>query len=133
MAIKNVTRSTLIASSSRIADSVLKRAVGLMISRPTEAAMVLMFPKETGISLHTFFVFFPIDILFVDADNRIAELLKQMPPFSTYSAKQKAKLVIELPAGSISKSKTRVGDSIAFLKVVEKKLHNGRSITVSKV
>lgn len=132
MGVKNVNRNTLIAANSRVADSVLSRAVGLMFSKPTEAAMILSFPKETNVSLHMFFVFFPIDVLFVDSSMKVVELVKSLAPFTTYSAGKKVKFVVELPAGSIAKSRTRIGDQLAFLKVVEKKLPNGRSITVSK-
>ena len=132
MAVKNVTRNTIIALRSRIADSALGRAAGLMFSKPTEAAMVLKFAKETAISLHTFFVFFPIDIILADSELRVVELLREMPPFSTYSAKQKAKFVVEVPGGTIAKSKTKVGDRLTFLQVVEKKFANGRRITVSR-
>src|SRR3989338_3083810 len=132
MAVKNVTRNTIIASRSKIADSVVERAVGLMFSKPTRAAMVLKFAKEVPVSLHTFFVFFPIDIILADGGLRVVELLKAMPPFSTYSAKQKAKFDVEVPAGTIAKSKTRVGDRLTFLQVVEKKFANGRRITVSR-
>ena len=114
MPVKNATRNTIIALGSNVADSELSRAIGLMFSRPTQAAMVLKFGKDVPISLHTYFVFFPIDILFVDSKLRVVELTA-MQPFATYSAKRKARYVVELPAGTIRKSKTRVGDIIAFL------------------
>lgn len=133
MPVKNVTRNTIIASRSRIADSVVKRAVGLMFSKPTEAAMILKFPKDVPISLHTYFVFFPIDILLVNNKLRVVEMISAMQPFTTYTAKSKASYVVELPAGTIKKTRTRVGDEIAFLRIVERKLENGRSITVSRV
>ena len=132
MPVKNVTRNTIIASRSRIADSAVKRVVGLMFSKPTEAAMILKFPKDTSISLHTYFVFFPIDILLVDGRLRVVELVPAMQPFTTYSSKSRASYVVELPAGTIKKTRTKVGDEIAFLRIVERKLENGRSITVCK-
>ena len=132
MPVKNVTRNTIIASRSKIADSAVSRAVGLMFSKPTQAAMVLKFAKETPVSLHTFFVFFPIDIILADGGLRVVELLKAMPPFSTYSARQKARFVVEVPSGTIAKSKTRVGDRLTFLRIVEKRFANGRRITVSR-
>ncbi|MBI2142931.1 DUF192 domain-containing protein [Candidatus Woesearchaeota archaeon] len=133
MPVKNVTRNTIIASRSRIADSVVKRAVGLMFSKPTEAAMILKFPKDTPISLHTYFVFFPIDILFIDSRLRVVELVQAMQPFTTYSSRSRASYVVELPSGTIRKTRTKPGDEIAFLRIVERKLENGRSITVSRV
>ncbi|MBI3036453.1 DUF192 domain-containing protein [Candidatus Woesearchaeota archaeon] len=132
MPVKNVTRNTIIAMRSKTADSVLSRSVGLMFSKPTQSAMVLKFSAEAIIGLHTFFVFFPIDILFVDSRLRIVEMNGGMKPFTTYSPKKKAKYVIELPAGTIRKSKTRLGDEVAFLQVVERKTGNGRRITVCR-
>lgn len=133
MPLKNVTRNTIIASRSNVADSALGRAVGLMFSKPTQSAMILRFRREIPISLHTYFVFFPIDIMFVDNRLRVVEMVSAMQPFTTYSAKSKASYVVELPAGTIKKTKTKIGDEIAFLQVVERKLENGKSITVCKV
>ena len=133
MGVKNVTRNTIIATRARVADSVLGRSIGLMFSLPTKTAMVLKFSSDSKIDLHMFFVFFPIDVLLVDKRSRVVELIEGFAPFTTYSAQKKAAFVVEVPAGTIRKSKTKVGDEIAFLKVVEKRHPNGRSITVSKV
>lgn len=132
MAVKNLTRNSILAMKSRVADSTLKRVVGLMFSRQTQSAMILKFGRETPVSLHTFFVFFPIDILFVDGDDRVVEAVGGMQPFTTYVGRKKAKYVVELPAGTIKRSRTRIGDRLAFLRVVEKKLDNGRRLTVCK-
>ncbi|MBI2145673.1 DUF192 domain-containing protein [Candidatus Woesearchaeota archaeon] len=132
MPVKNLTRNSILASRSRLADSAMKRIVGLMFSRQTKSAMILKFGRETKVSLHTFFVFFPIDIVFVDGNSTVAELVENMQPFTTYTAKEKAKCVVELPAGMIRASRTKVGDKIAFLQVVERKLENGRRVTVTQ-
>ena len=132
MPVKNVTRNTIIASRSRIADSPLERAVGLMFSKPTQSAMILRFGREKPISLHTYFVFFPIDIMFIDNRLRVVEIVSAMQQFTTYTAKSKASYVVELPAGTIKKTRTKAGDEVAFLKIIERRLENGKSITVCK-
>ncbi len=132
MPVKNLTRNSLLAAKSRLADSAMKRVIGLMFSKQTQSAMILKFNREMPISLHTFFVFFPIDIVFVNGREGVTEVVEGMAPFTTYSAKRKAKYVVELPAGTVRRSRTKVGDRIAFLKVVERKLFNGKRITVSK-
>ena len=132
MGVKNVTRKSVIATRSKIADSVLGRSIGLMFSLPTQSAMVLKFKSDSPVNLHMFFVFFPIDVILVDSRRKVVELIEGFAPFTTYSAKKKAMFVVEVPAGTIRKSKTKVGDEIAFFRVVEKKLKNGKSITVSK-
>jgi len=131
MAVKNVTRNTLIAARSKLADSILGRAVGLMFSKPTQAAIILKFDSDTAISLHTFFVFYPIDIILVDSRLKVVETAT-MQPFTTFSARNKAKYVVEVPSGTIRKSRTKLGDEIIFLHVIEKKTKNGRHITVRR-
>jgi len=94
--------------------------------------MILEFSRDSPISLHTFFVFFPIDIILVDSRMRVVEMHVRMRPFTTFVARKVARLVIELPAGTIATSRTRVGDRIELLRVVEKRTGNGRRITVCR-
>lgn len=129
MAVKNITRNTVISTKSKVADSVLGRAIGLMFSFPSDSAMILKFGSDTAINLHMFFVFYPIDVMLINSRLKVVEL-KTLQPFTTFSAKNKAKYVVELPSGTIKRSKTRVGDLIAFLHVVERRLRNVRRITV---
>ena len=46
--------------------------------------------------MHMFFVFFPIDVLFLDKNKKIIEIKKNLRPFSFYYSKNKAKYVAEL-------------------------------------
>ena len=47
-------------------------------------------------SLHMFFVFFPIDVLFLDKDKKIIEIKRNFKPFSFYKSKEKAMYVVEI-------------------------------------
>ena len=79
---------------TKICRSWLSKATGLMFSGRKKA--VLVFKKEQIVSLHTFFVFFPIMVEFLDAKKRVVERTV-MKPFSFYSSKKKAKFVVEMP------------------------------------
>ena len=70
MPIKNLTRKTTIAKEFRTAKSSMEKAVGFMFSEP-KTALVMAFEKEKNISLHMFFVFGTIDVLFLDREKRI--------------------------------------------------------------
>lgn len=61
-----------------------------------------------------FFVFHPIDVLWLGEDNRVVEALEWFRPFSVYTPCNKAVSVVEMPAGTIKKSKTRIGDVLWF-------------------
>ena len=49
-------------------------------------------------SVHTFFMRFPIDIVFLDADNRVMRVSADTRPWRT-AATRKARAVLELAAG----------------------------------
>jgi hypothetical protein len=72
--------------------------------------LIMIFNKEKNISLHMFFVFFPIDVLFLDKNKRIIEIKKDFRPFSFYTSGKKVKYVVELT----DKHNYKVGDKINF-------------------
>ena len=78
----------------KICKSIWSKARGLMFSRKKN--LMFVFDKEQRIGLHMFFVFFPIDVLFLDKNKKIIEIKKNFKPFTFYRSKEKAKYVIEL-------------------------------------
>lgn len=60
------------------------------------------------------FVFFPIDILFLDKNKKVIEMKKNFRPFSFYTPEKKARYILELPEGTIKKTRTEIGDKIRF-------------------
>ena len=131
MPIKNITTGKVIALSSRLADSALERSLGLMFSKPQQAALILKFQEESKISLHMAFVFYPIDVIFANSRKEIVDIKEDFRPFYTYVSKRKAKYAIEVPAGTVRQTRTKVGHKIEFIKIKHKTYLNGRSITVT--
>lgn len=122
MFVKNATRKKILASQTNICDSMLSRTKGLMFHQKIkDIAFVLAFPREQFVALHMFFVFFPIDVLFLDRRKNVVEMKKCFKPFTQYMAEKYAKYAVELPEGTINATGTKVGDKIDFLEVVEKK------------
>ncbi|MBW2996382.1 DUF192 domain-containing protein [Candidatus Woesearchaeota archaeon] len=80
-----------------VVNSVFGKARGLMFSRKKN--LMFVFDEEKRISLHMFFVFFPIDVLFLDKDKKIVEIKKNFKPFTFYKSKEKAKYVVEIAIG----------------------------------
>ena len=76
--------------------------------------LVFVFKKEKIVTLHMLFVFFPIDVLFLDKNKKVVELKADFRPFTFYTQKKKSMYVIELPEGFIKKNKIRLGDEIPF-------------------
>jgi len=86
-----------------------------MFSRKiSDTGYFFVFGKPARIDLHMFFVFFPIDIIFLDKTKKVIETKKNFKPFTFYFSKHKAKFVIELPQNTISKSNTELNDILEF-------------------
>ena len=114
MRIKNVTTNRIVADSAKRADTVASRCVGLMFSKPSRTALVLEFPQEQKISLHMAFVFYSIDVIFVNGRKKVVDVKKGFRPFSFYASSKKAVYAIELPAGTVEKTMTREGHEMEF-------------------
>lgn len=112
--IKNITKKTILADKIIPRSNILGKAVGLMFHKELDedTAMIFFFKKEEIVSLHMLFVFFPIDVLYLNSEKNVVEIRENLKPFTLYSPKNKARYVIELSAGIIKKSKTVIGDRI---------------------
>ena len=116
MKVINKTRRKTIAESAKICPSPLSKAKGLMFSKPLkDKALVFVFKKPKQVVLHTLFVFFPIDIMFLDKKQRVVETIGDVKPFTPLiRSRESVNFVIELPNGTIKRTKTRVKDLIQF-------------------
>ena len=74
--------------------------------------MIFPFDRPSRTTFDMFFVFQVIDVLFLDEENKVIEIKKDFRPWSIYTSKNKSKTIIELPEGTIDKSRTVVGDEI---------------------
>jgi uncharacterized membrane protein (UPF0127 family) len=55
---------------------------------------------------------FPIDVLFVDQAGKVCHMIRPMVPWRTSKIVRQSKLVVELPAGTIERTGTELGDTI---------------------
>ncbi len=63
-------------------------------------------------SIHTFFMRFPIDLVFLDADGAVVRLVHSLRPFRMAWGGGKARSVLEATAGTIAKLGIARGDRI---------------------
>ena len=63
-------------------------------------------------AIHMFFMKFPIDAIFLDAQNTIVHLEKEMQPWRISSFIPAARSVLEVSSGSASKCELKVGDEL---------------------
>ena len=112
--IRNSTKRIIITKKSVFVDDIFSKFIGLMFSKKQDRGLIFRFNKEKIISLHMFFVFYPIDVLFLDKNKFVVDKKENFKPFTFYKSKRKAMYAIELPNETIRKTKTRLGDKIKF-------------------
>mgnify|MGYP001603548680 CR=1 FL=1 len=114
MIVKNSAKKTAISRNAGILDGVFSQAMGLMFSRNKNNTLIFSFKDERIILLHMLFVFYPIDVLFLDKNKVAVEKKENFKPFAFYNSKKKVMYAIEMPNGTIKKTKTEIGDKIEF-------------------
>ena len=112
MRIINQTKKTIIAEEALWADTVISRLVGLL-SRTSLSSNEALVITECR-SIHMFFMRFSIDVIFVNKENKVVGLVKNIKPFQMSPYFIRAKKAIELPVGGIDSSRTEKGDVLSF-------------------
>ena len=95
----------------KICKTSCSKCLGLMFSK--KKTIVLEFPKEKIIPLHMLFVFYPIDVLFLNKNKTIVEIKNNFKPFTSYTPKNKAKYAVEIPKST--KTRFKIGDTVTFI------------------
>ncbi len=110
IAVVNQTRGHALAERCDLARTFFARGLGLMGRSHLEAGQGLLIYPEW--SIHTFFMRFPIDVLFMNKDDCVIGMSQAMPPYRPFAGVWGARYVIELPAGLIAATDTQVGDQL---------------------
>ena len=112
MLLINARSDETIASDVTLALTRAERRHGLLgrDSLGVSAALVL----SPCWSIHTMFMRFPFDVVFVDRDGRALRIVRDLAPWRIAVA-PRAHAVVELPAGSLRVRDVRVGDPLCLV------------------
>jgi len=106
----NQTKETFLALQVEIADSVLGRLVGLLGRRSLKPGSgVWIVPSN---AIHTIGMLFTFDVVLIDKDFKVVGVRELLRPFSVTRPNFRAESVLELPAHTIYRSRTEVGDQL---------------------
>lgn len=113
MILVNKETNVTISHNLQVADTYFKRLKGLMFTKelPTQYALQIIPCKE----IHTFFMNYSIDVLYIDSKNNIVSIDENLKPGKVGRFVKKAKFVIELPEGKIKEFDIKVGQTVAFI------------------
>ena len=110
--IRNAKRDAVLAERARLASSYVDRFFGLMGRRAIEEGGGLFLTHSA--SIHSFFMRFRFDAIFVDRDDRVTKVVPSMRPWWLAFGGRGAKDVIELPAGTAARTHTQPGDRLEY-------------------
>lgn len=110
MIILNRSKQTTLAHRATAARTFCERLRGLMFRPGLAQGEALVLVGDN--TIHTFFMRFPIDVLYLDRKGRVLRLEEAMPPWRVGPVVGGCRYIVELPTGAIRVTQTTVGDVI---------------------
>ncbi len=111
LTIVNRTRAdTVVCARTEVADNPWRRLRGLLGRASLASGDGMLFRGES--SIHSAFMRFQFDAIFMDRELRVVGVAEQIPAWRVRSARG-ARNVLELAAGEISRTGVQVGDQLA--------------------
>ena len=107
---KNSTTHTELACNLVKAENLFARLKGLLGRSSLPQGEALLIKPCNGI--HTFGMRFAIDAIFLDRENRVVGVTKDIQPNHLTRLYFKAASVLELPAGTIEATSTAIGNEV---------------------
>jgi len=94
-----------------LADTMARRLRGLIGHGELEPGEGIVLRPSW--SIHTFFIRYPIDVVFVDADQVVARVVHDLPPWR-WATCRGARDVVELRAGECARAQVEPGQRLAW-------------------
>lgn len=110
VAVRNASRDCVLAARAEVATGAPQRAIGLIGRGDWSAADGLVIEPCNGV--HTFFMRLPIDVVHVASDGQVLRALEAMRPWRMGPVVRRSRWVLELPAGTLKRTGTVVGDRL---------------------
>ena len=87
-----------ISGNIKTADSFFRKLFGLVFSAPLKEGEGLLIDNCS--SIHTFWMRYPIDVLFLDSNNRVIRFFEDLKPFRVTPFIRGAAKTVELKSGA---------------------------------
>jgi uncharacterized membrane protein (UPF0127 family) len=112
MRVFNQTRNLPLITQGRLANTFWLRLRGLLGAAPLQKGEGLVLAGEK--SIHTLFMKFPIDVVYVDKNYKVIRIDANMVPYRLGPFISQSAYVLEMPIGTIAGTATMVGDRLKF-------------------
>lgn len=104
----NETKKAIVVDELKIAKSFKERLLGLMFKRRLNKSEGLLILGCN--SIHTCFMRFAIDVVFMDIDHRVICIKEKIKPWRQSGFVKKAYMTLELPEGTVRRKSISIGD-----------------------
>ena len=108
--LKNITKESTLSQNVTLATSWFARAKGLLGKKSLTLGDALWIDNCNNI--HTMFMKFSIDVIFVDKKLIVKNIYRNIPPWRPLYVSWRAHSVFEFTAGSVSLEAVEVGDQL---------------------
>ena len=115
----NQTKETFLAFRVKVADTILGRMTGLLGKKSLNPDSGLWIVPANAI--HTIGMLFAFDLVLIDKDFRVVGTRELVRPLKITRPNFRAESVLELPAHTIFRSRTEVGDQLVIERYEAKK------------
>ena len=110
--VTNVTRGTVVGSDVYFASTWWGRARGwLGHPEPAQGEGLLLIPCK---GIHMVGMKYPIDVAFLDGDGGVVATYASLAPWQRTKLHSNANTALELPAGTLARTGTVVGDTLTW-------------------
>ncbi|HEU5442265.1 MAG TPA: DUF192 domain-containing protein [Steroidobacteraceae bacterium] len=109
----NETRGSELGDRVAVARSFWSRGRGLMFRQFLAPGSGLVI--EPCSSIHTMWMRFPLDVLYLSREHEVLRADSAMPPWRIGPLRTRSRYVVELPAGAIRASGTQPGDRLRLV------------------
>lgn len=100
----------ILVTAGRVANNYWSRFRGLIGSKPRRPGEGLLIVPCS--SIHTHFMGFPIDVLYLNREREIVGIAHSLPPWRLGRFYKRVRCVLELPAGTAQATGSTVGDKV---------------------
>ena len=111
--VENTTRNVSLVSNGRLANNFFTRLRGLVGVKHLPAGEGLLIQPCNQV--HCMFMSIPIDVVYIGNDERVLAVDTAMRPWAMGRLVRGAKRVLELPAGTVATTGTKVGDQLQII------------------
>jgi uncharacterized membrane protein (UPF0127 family) len=117
--LKEADTDRVVIENVATADSLWEQTIGLIGRKRMDAGSALWL-HPCG-AIHTFFMRFAIDVLFLDEDGTALRIVSGLQPWRIAGPVRRARTVVEAPAGLAAERKIAVGKRYVLSKAIRSK------------